>query len=857
MLVCLTASGGMSQPVRKLGTAKTRLKEGEKMVYDERLLEYLKKELHDHNGDAFQNFVSNLLDQGVGPRQWAPTEGPDGKIDYAGGDILFQMYGAKSQHGAASKLREKVNEVELMKKTAADHELPYTRIIILTNVILTEHTERLKKKAQAMGAELFDLHDSACYLYPWYFPFDQLRQYHEDKCGQLADEKWPYAIDESVFVESFDYHVGSIQKRQPTDAVHCVPFLKGQLAHGAALCIGYYGMGKSTIAKYLFRHWDLKASDVYPVFLSLSDAHLSEHLDGTIGHTILKQLCSRQSGPQPFRNPNLDALNLRRMLDTRGIALLFDGIDEAIIHKGELRDFARFLSDLPCSVLVTCRLEFGPFFNAFLNDGDWHHPDYQCVELREWGTPQWDVYTDALKAKHSSKAARIDVLRQNLSQFGELPRRPLFLKMLSDLHVENQHGVALSEKEELRTNRAEIYVKFLVWRLLDDWERRSQDRDIPPEPFKREGFELLIQIAAQEYSRQESPLEAFAAMVAGRPTPPTENASSGVRLHVIENLCEDMRFVYLTRENIRSYLTTSALFATLRSIDETDAFTFSHRSFMEYLVAFQLADGIFCGQRAIDEPRRWGDGPRTRNAGSAQPTRLTAPDKAACLPIWKFYQTHEVSALFMNEVARITCEMDLKEEERNRYLATAFAPVLADLLPGGKYEQRVEEALFYVGRFRVRDERLVTKLQQVLHDPQRYDRVYYRTASLAMAELEGPKPCADYVLSLLDSFDGDRKAFDLNNLIQSYYYGIDRIRPTLAPIIDAYITGGKLDSLVAHRALTYFVSAPAFGEEKRKMLETLEAAKTAAKNRQDSDMMKILAGVERILQIGNSPCARD
>jgi hypothetical protein len=279
---------------------------------------------------------------------------------------------------------------------------------------------------------------------------------------------------------------------------------------------------------------------------------------------------------------------------------------------------------------------------------------------------------------------------------------------------------------------------------------------------------------------------------------------------------------------------------------------------MEYLVAFQLADGIFCGQRASDEERIWGDGPATTVAGSAQPTRLTSPDKAVCLPIWELYQTHEVSDLFMDEVRRISIEMGLSDEERDRYFTTAFSAVLADLAPGPGYLQNVEEAMFYVGRFKVRDNRLLERLRKVLSGRRNYHPVYYRTASLAMAALEGPQHCVGYVLALLDSFDGDREDLNLNNRIQRYYYGDDQIGPKLEPAVDKYIAGWGADSssgqepdpVMAHRIFTYFVTVPPVGDQVPERLMKLERAHAAARARQDAAMSKILDGAERILRAG-------
>ena len=101
-------------------------------------------------------------------------------------------------------------------------------------------------------------------------------------------------------------------------------------------------------------------------------------------------------------NEQLIKNHISKYVQERKITLIIDGIDEAITTRTELELFSNYLKNTQLKVLLTCRLEFNPFFDIFSTK-----TDYTYVELLPWGENQWNNYSNALIEKYPSYKNKI------------------------------------------------------------------------------------------------------------------------------------------------------------------------------------------------------------------------------------------------------------------------------------------------------------------------------------------------------------------------------------------------------------------------------------------------------------------
>ena len=109
---------------------------------------------------------------------------------------------------------------------------------------------------------------------------------------------------------------------------------------------------------------------------------------------------------------------------------------------------------------------------------------------------------------------------------------------------------------------------------------------------------------------------------------------------------------------------------------------------MEYLVAAELAGTIVASEAS----------------------------NAHCSEAWALYQTHEVSDHFQLEVERVRVERDLSIAQRDERLTTAFVQLLRVLTDQKRqqYDEAIEEALYYAGKFKLNADAIVRELERII-----------------------------------------------------------------------------------------------------------------------------------------------
>lgn len=740
---------------------------------DETLLEYLVNELSNRSGFDFETFVRSLLTKKHGPSKWPPRDGSDGKIDFCNEDILFQIYGSQSRRGSLHSVKTKIQEVKNMMQTAQEYGLGASRIVLLTNIRPNTEMAGLILKAGTQGIEIKDVHHTAEYLYDVYYPFERLQLYHDNKSSNFMDEDvCPYEFDEEKFVDKFDIKYGRVLSRDtPLSDEDCLSFVSRCAANTPIFCVGYYGMGKTTISKILFKKLRNLNPQVFPIYIALTHQRLSDFSGTQLSEYVAEQVqlyssknSNHDKGDHSTEIYDADILakNIHRMITNRMIFLIFDGIDEAIYERKDLFDFLYFIVKNNLPSFTTCRLEFRPFFDVY-QSLKLDEKQHICIELCEWKEPQWHKYIDVLSAIYPTKKYLIATFEHRLFTkiYSTLPYRPLFLKMLSDLEINNKTTVSITE--ELPSNLSEIYFKFIQWKIEDDYKSRGVVYDFDSQTFERECFQLLKEIAFREYKS-------------------TSEMSPGVTLETIRSLCVSCNFSELTDHYISNVLLKSSLFAILRRTDN-DRFIFSHKSFMEYLVAFRFIDCLF---------------------------RSGKPDDACCDDTWNCFQTYEISQHFIDEIERVRVTLKLTVEQAHEFILSAFIKVACEMMKGdvSKFDEKLQTVLYYTGKLGLKSEELSDALLYIHTNSNKVDPAYFRTASLALSMIIGPEYCEKYVLYLLKDCRGEGKHFKLNQDIQIRYYGEASLRLILKKDIDNYILAKDNRDILALELLTFFIGLP-------------------------------------------------
>jgi hypothetical protein len=232
-------------------------------------------------------------------------------------------------------------------------------------------------------------------------------------------------------------------------------------------------MGKTTVSKFLFANYPEYSDGEYPVFASLTGKRLSELNWHNVIDFIADEMYAdfkKSYGDKPNISANDYFVReyFKGFLSNNKTVLILDGIDEAIFGKSgpqdSLRKFAELLRSLPWTYFLTSRKEFYPFFDVF--ESSVKNQDHLVVELMPWGQKQWSVYIRNLRKKFPEKSHHIGRFADRLEnkEYGELPERPLFLKMISDLELDNETNLEIPL--ELRSNRAQIYHSYIKLEMI-------------------------------------------------------------------------------------------------------------------------------------------------------------------------------------------------------------------------------------------------------------------------------------------------------------------------------------------------------------------------------------------------------
>lgn len=653
--------------------------------------------------------------------------------------------------------------------------------------------------------------------------FEGLKIYFNIKLEILNNINWPYQIDEKTFINIIDIAKGKLleisrddhddlpQKDNPSLECDCLTYIEQMIFDGPTICVGYYGMGKSTISKMFFKEKANKI-DIFPIFLNLSHVKLENYCNEGLEQKIIEEVrITLPLEKQKLIGAKSDKIT--ELITSKKILLIIDGIDESLCDKNTIIEFIKTLSNKNSLCFLTCRLEFTPFFNAInsLQTNNLNlYNKINGMRLMDWKEPQWKEYAKGLLEKNPEKEESINIFIKNVidEKYKHLPARPLFFKMLSDLIIYNQTKYQISLN--LEKNLSEIYFKFICWKILDDLNRKRTSIDCDYEVFEKEAFVLLKDLSLIQYNKN------------------FDDETLGVTLEIIKDICIKRDFNVIFHDQIIKILLYSSLFSIIKRKSNMSEFIFSHKSFMEYLVAYNIAEGLL--------------------------TKNGVNEKPMCNEHWALFQTKEVSDHLMEEIERIQITYKLSLEERNNMLLSAFQSALNEVQNLYEHDERIEEILYYIGKFEIlkqsddKSRQLIDDLKELVENRKKCPEKYFRTVSITLSRVVDRKYCENYVLELLDDLKNDGNRFKLNKEIQLRYYGEVNLRRSLKKDIDKYISNNSPSCIISLKILTYFTTILQKQNEIASEQEYLQKINEMARKMGDNNIEKICSEIDNIIK---------
>ena len=614
----------------------------------------------------------------------------------------------------------------------------------------------------------------------WQAPYlrEILNKYHSKQCRIFEEEPNPYVIDRKTFINNFDY--------LPLNKENCLDYIRQNIITHPIICRGYYGMGKTHISKILFTEWDISTTNIYPVYLNLRNKQLQDYINNDLINVITNEIRKCLKNEFPNYNSKGTINSIAELTKNNKLLLILDGIDE-VKDFTNLTNFLRNLFLKNYLVFLTTRIEFYQFFKEY-DELDIDKKSHISLELSNWGDNQWKSYISGLNNKYKLlekdkkiTAKELEEKKKQILKFyedlkdgtySELPTRPLFLKMLSDLELDNKTPYLI--KEELRSNLAEIYYKFIKWKIQDDFDKNKSLYNEKyyksyPDKFKEIAFLLLREIAFNEYTTESS-----------------------VSLETILKIWDDIKMQSekfflksMTTEDVEDVFLNTTFYSILNKTGlKGHEYEFSHKSFKEYLVAYRLASCLFPETETVDD--------------------------SYCNDSWQYFQTHIVSKFFIEEVERICFMRNFDAEKRNAFLVNAFRTVINRDMKKRlkKLDEEYQVVLYYIGQFKIRTPKLIKLLKKIIKNKNKYDMIYYRTASISLSLIDGPEYCENYALFLLEDKKQNGDYYKQNQETQIKYYGMTTLRNVLKKDLEDYVNKINLDNKISLKIMSFFTALP-------------------------------------------------
>ena len=390
------------------------------------------------------------------------------------------------------------------------------------------------------------------------------------RLGELDIDQWGLAADRPV-----EDRLGN-----PAEVISQSP------GESFTLVLAEFGMGKTTTALRTLTQFPPGSS---PLFVSA--ATFEKRAGGS--RDFLRQCVDTNRVLRAFPPEDWETIKLlipasfeRLLFDAKTtVVLIIDGLDEAVMfhHRQGIQNVFNFLYATQVPVILTMRTEFwttrqldfttfeGPKQTTNRRTKRW-----KTVELLQWDLAEITELARRTAAKAAgSRRANLEKLVELLQSsgyehlYGDVPRRPLFLRMILDSVAED--GVNVTRKAE----------------LMEDWIRLKIQRDIR-EPARKGGSRLPIVEGAQTVALTIG--LAFAAMeiAAERMTVSSDGKVELIASCTLESILQRDRRLNNVLDGAGLFLSSLLLPLSTKSPEQAVRVRFAHRAFQEYFLARYL-----------------------------------------------------------------------------------------------------------------------------------------------------------------------------------------------------------------------------------------------------------------------------
>ena len=277
---------------------------------------------------------------------------------------------------------------------------------------------------------------------------------------------------EKIYIEDVPFIAGNKQRINPKKYVSA-QFIEEQNSSAKfwTFVISEFGFGKTSLLI------NLPNKDKYKyIYIPISQFTPNSFTNETaLAKSILEIIFEKELNT---KNEIIDAIlvtEFRQLLRFhKDIILLYDGLDEFRLSYKEqgLKQIFSCCTSFVCNSIFTVRKEFyderNATFETALNVNQ--KPTYGYVELIEWKDREILKYIYELKSKLNSKKESLSYLlefeklinqKKYNDVYGDIPKRPLFLKMLCD--------DIMSGKTKIK-NISQLYESYLTNKFKIDRE---------------------------------------------------------------------------------------------------------------------------------------------------------------------------------------------------------------------------------------------------------------------------------------------------------------------------------------------------------------------------------------------------
>lgn len=527
-------------------------------------------------------------------------------LNFDGSDVIFCVFPfsfSTSFEDVLVKYKTVLNEIILDKKITSNSSM---LLVFVTNLILTEkqkiiinqETKEVLKDTFKGEADFFDIED---FIEFYSVKVDEiiddvLHEYNEQyklKISQNLSSNFYVRDVPFVLSDSKDNYRNptSYIKSNLVDITSEIGMLgntvlknigKGSLTRKVNwnIIIGEFGFGKTTL--FLNLEQQFKDSQYKLFFLPL--AQLDENAFDSLDNFIKQLFLILREKSLDFSNTSdllfYDYLKSILMKEQR-IMFLIDGIDEhieAYTHKG-LQNIFNCINELQVDCLISLRKEFWDDRTGDLQSIFSKYRKYNSViRLIDWTNEDilsfidgFELSNNILNNKNVSKFKQ--ALKNNTFEdfFGDIPKRPLFLKMiLQDVVAGNIASQSLGK----------LYENYLTEKFIRDREGSFMDNKTG-RLLKLENEKDRLSIISFIWSLMRKVAEKMIVV---------ENDELKLKSFIFEeelNILVDDSNIKISSSEI--LLNTVLIPLTQRTVQGLKLI-FAHRSFQEYYTALYLKD---------------------------------------------------------------------------------------------------------------------------------------------------------------------------------------------------------------------------------------------------------------------------